>query len=520
MTDRAPAHPPHAMPRLGGWKRWGLSVALGMLSALALPPIHAVFLLLLAIPGLLFLLERGLSPARAFWTAWFFGLGRGLIGYYWIANALLIAPERYGWMVPFAVGGLAAITGVFAGLAGLGTVVLRVSGWRRLVAFSALWVLAEWVQSWIFTGFAWNFMGSVWTAFPAMIQLASVGGVYLLSLVTLLLAGLPFLWNGSRRRKTVIVAGGVLALGLIWGGGAVRLHLADSSPVAGVTLRLVQPNIPQTLKWDPVQREENLNQLISLSMQPPVGPTPTHVIWPETAVPFFLEEDIHHRRLALQAVPPDGLLLTGIVRRSPPDADLFQVWNSLQAFDSLGNIHGVYDKAHLVPFGEYVPLGSVLPLRKLTAGSVDFSAGPGPRTLTLPGLPPVGPLICYEVIFPGQVVDRNARPQWLLNVTNDGWYGISAGPYQHLASAQLRAVEEGLPLVRVANTGISAVIDSYGNQVKFLPLGSSGIIDSSLPMPTTTSTIYSVTGNYGPLLLCIVLLGASRFRRQPSGKIS
>lgn len=519
------------LPYAHGWKRWIVAIAVGALAALALPPIHAVFVLLLCIPVLLLLLKGCSSAAQSFWISWCFGFGRGLIGYYWISNALLVAPERFGWMIPFAVGGLAAVTATFAGLAGLGlysltrlkSSALKTSGWRYLVAFAALWVLAEWVQSWIFTGFPWNFMGTVWTAAPAMLQLASVGGVYLLSLVTLLLAGLPFAWlkATTKHQKRCILLGGPVVLGLIWGGGMIRLHgTANSQPASDVVVRLVQPNIAQTLKWDPAQREDNLQRLIELSTQPAAGTPPAVVIWPETAVPFFLEEDINHRRLAMQAVPSRGLLLTGIVRRSPPDAQTFQIWNSLQAFDEYGTVHGVYDKAHLVPFGEYVPLGTLLPLQKITPGSTSFSAGPGPRTLSLPGLPPMGVLICYEIIFPGAVVDPENRPAWILNVTNDGWYGISTGPYQHLASAQLRAVEEGVPVIRVANTGISAVIDSFGRIIYFLPLGDDGIIDSTLPNATDISTFYSTVGNSAPLLLCILLIGMAGFCKQPSRKNS
>ena len=203
----------------------------------------------------------------------------------------------------------------------------------------------------------------------------------------------------------------------------------------------------------------------------PGGPAPTHVIWPEASAPLFLAHDLERLRLVGEFTPPGGLTLLGTLRTSPPGVDPFQVWNSMLAVDPSGAVVGSYDKSHLVPFGEFMPLRSVLGLGSVAGGSTDFSTGPGVQTLRLPGLPPVGPLVCYEVIFPGAVTDRSDRPEWLLNLTNDGWYGISAGPYQHLVAARLRAVEEGLPVVRVANTGISAVIDPVGRVLVRAGLG-------------------------------------------------
>jgi apolipoprotein N-acyltransferase len=253
--------------------------------------------------------------------------------------------------------------------------------------------------------------------------------------------------------------------------------------VPGARLRLVQGDIAQTLKWQPEQRARWFRRYLELSARP--ADHIKAIIWPESATPYPLDREPEARRLIARVVPPGGLLLTGSARfdleSKPPRA-----WNSLFALDDTGRILAVYDKHELVPFGEFLPFRTVLGrlgLEKLTQGSIDFQPGPGRVTLTLPGLPPFSPLICYEAIFPGRVVDPHARPDWLLNVTNDAWFGRSSGPYQHLAMARFRAIEEGLPLVRAANTGISVVVDPYGRVQARLDLDVTGVLDAALPAP-------------------------------------
>jgi apolipoprotein N-acyltransferase len=233
---------------------------------------------------------------------------------------------------------------------------------------------------------------------------------------------------------------------------------------------------------------------------------PTHIIWAETSVPYILANTPGLSQVLAAAVPPGGLMIFGAPRASPAGVTPRQLWNSLQAIDDKGRVKGTYDKHHLVPFGEYVPFRDILPIEKLTAGRQDFSPGPGIRTLAFDGLPPVSPLICYEVIFSGNVVDAENRPQWLLNLTNDAWFGQSFGPYQHFAAARLRAVEEGLPLVRVANTGISGVIDGYGRTIRRLGLGQEGVIDSPLPAALDDRTMYSRFGGWILALMMIFAL--------------
>jgi apolipoprotein N-acyltransferase len=501
----------------------------GALTPLALPPVYLVPALAITLPVLLWLLDGVKSGRGAFAVGWGFGSGFFACGLYWISNALLIDAARFGWLIPIALGGLGLGLGLFHGL--LTWLVWRSKAERsaRLLVFAGLWVLLEMLRGWFLTGFPWNLMGSVWAAWPSMMQGASVIGTYGLSLLTVLLFSTPALmgWAGhkgqGRRRSAAQVAAAVGTLLLLAIVGKAMIPSAPAPTAEGVRLRLVQPNIPQAEKWQPERRMANLNAYLRLSLAPSDQPV-THVIWGETAVPYSLDgTNDSELRAALAEGLADAdpqaslpLLLTGAVRRTPQGQEPFQVWNSLVALDQKGQIQGWYDKSHLVPFGEYVPLRTVLPLPKITAGSVDFTAGPGRVTMALPGLPPFSPLICYEIIFPGAVAlppAENQRPSWLLNITNDGWYGLSAGPHQHYATARLRAVEEGLPLVRVANTGISAIVDPWGREVVRLDLGAEGFVDGPLPLPIAPP-LYAILGNPIPLTLALLTLVAGILLRR------
>jgi apolipoprotein N-acyltransferase len=319
----------------------------------------------------------------------------------------------------------------------------------------------------------------------------------------------------ERARWQPLAAAGLILV-VIWAGGALRLADAVAEPVAAVHLRLVQANIAQEDKWQPEGRGRAFERHLALSMADarPVS----HIIWPESAASYPLDQDEVARGMVAKVVPPGGLLLTGGERfdlsAKPPRA-----WNTLFVIDHAGAVVAHYDKRDLVPFGEFLPLRDVLSrvgLAKLTHGSIDFQAGPGRQTITLPGLPPVSPLICYEAIFPGSVVDPDVRPDWLLNITNDAWFGRSSGPYQHLAMARLRAIEEGLPLVRSANSGISAVVDPWGRVQARLGLGETGVLDATLPQPTPQATIFARAGVVivlvpaGALALCALILETRR----------
>lgn len=492
---------------------WLLALLLGAASALALPPVHLLPVLLLTLPGFLALVGRAATWRQAALWGFLFGWGHHLAGTYWVTHSLFTDIGRWWWLVPVAAPGIALPLALFSVIPAL--VAWRAApGWPRWLGFAAAWVVAEGLRTLgPLGGFSWNLLGTAWAFHPLPLQPAAVVGAFGLSFLTVALAALPH-WRCRRAW-----AGGAAVLALWLGFGAWRL--AQPGPEApGVQLVLVQGNVAQDTKWDERQRmpifQRYLDHTRAGTARAAATGQPVVAIWPETASPFLLAQDPDAIRLAAESLAPGATLLAGAVRAEwGAGGRLSGLWNSLVALSGSGTVLEVFDKFHLVPFGEYMPLGGLLPIRVVTGG-MDFSAGPGPRTLALPGLPPVSPLICYEVIFPGRVW-RGERPGWLLNVTNDAWFGVSAGPFQHFAAARLRAVEEGLPMVRAAQTGITAIVDARGVVQGRLGLNATGTLEGPLPgaLPPTPA------GRAGPwpvvllalLLACCVLV----FRRsQPS----
>ena len=502
------------MRALGVWQARMLAFVLGALAVLAMPPTYQIYLLVPAFSGFLWVSVDATSRWRAFAVGWWFGAGFFAAGLYWISFALLVDAEKFAWLIPFAIFGFAFGIGLFCAVTAL--VVHMVPGTltARTLVLAGVWALLEWVRAWLFTGLPWNPVGSVWAVFDETIQAASVAGVFGQSLLTVLAAAsvgavaddAPHMRRGPRWLS------GLAFLGLIamWGWGAGRLADASNATVPEVRLRLVQPNITQADKWKLELREANMMAQIELGLAPPLDGerAPTHVIWAETSAPFFIENHNAWRKLVGRATPPGGLTILGAPRAIAPSApgQNFKVANAMLALDEQGQVVASFDKFHLVPFGEYVPFSDWLPLDKITQGQGAFTPGPGPTTLRLKGLPPVSPLICYEIIFPHEVTDSHDRPQWLLNLTNDAWYGKTAGPHQHFVSARLRAVEEGLPTVRVAFTGISGIVDGYGRVLKRLSLGEKGFVDGDLPQALEHPGLYARLGNALAVGLSTVVL--------------
>jgi apolipoprotein N-acyltransferase len=484
---------------LRGWRRVAAALTAGAVAAAALPPVGAIPLLAVAFTVLMWLIEGCRRGRTALVVGWCFGLGHFVAGLYWTGTALLTEPA-FAWMIPFAVVGLPAVLAVFTALA-VYAAYFAPGGVTRVVALAAAWTAAEWLRGHVLTGFPWNLVGYSWADSDAMLQTTASVGIYGLSLITVLAAAAPATLAARRWMPPALAA---VLLAALWGAGTARLATAEAGDVPGVRLRIVQANIAQHHKWREDRVRAQFNRYLQLSSAPGVAEI-THFVWPETATPAALNRDRETLRIIGGLARPTGLVLTGALRATPEAETPARVWNSLYVVDWRGEVTAVYDKFHLVPFGEYVPLRALLGalgVAKITAGRGDFSAGPGPRTLELPGLPPLSPLICYEAIFPGAVTEAGRPPAWFLNITNDAWFGRSSGPYQHFAMARVRAVENGIPLVRAANTGISAIVDAHGRTLAKLGVGESGVLDGALPSALEGSTLYARVGDW-PLLAFI-----------------
>lgn len=460
---------------------------LGALSVLAFPPFSYLFVLFVSIPGFLFLLDMQENKKGGFWVASFFGFSHFIFSLSWISNALKISPQ-FEPLIPMAL--IApALFGFYVGLSGF-FACFTPKGFKRTLVFAIFWGFMEWIRSFFLTGFSWNLLSSVWVEFLPMLQTLSLIGPYLLSSLTLLFFALPlFLY----KKKDYKISLGLLFIFLILSLFGFE-RIAPNKSVLGIKLRLVQPNIAQTDKWNKSIREENFMKQIKLTRKD-MPKDVTHIIWPEASMDYYMETPLF-QEFVITALNQGQRLISGAVRLI--DRKKLTVANSILVINDLGYIENVYDKHHLVPFGEYIPLKDFLPFQKIVQSQGEFQKGNGKKTFFLPNTPAVGFSVCYEIIFPLEVISA-PRPKWILNVANDAWYGISAGPYQHLASAQMRAVEEGLPVIRDTNSGISAVISPFGEILKQLPLGSQGVLDSTLPMELH-STLYSKTKNI-PLFL-------------------
>lgn len=487
--------------RRTAWQHALLLMVGGALATTALAPFFLSSLLWMSIPMLCLVVRHAARPSSAFWSGWWWGLGYSLFSIYWITHALLVDAEAFGWLIPFALLGIGGALALYHGLIAFASYYVRhLPIVPYCLSFALIWTVAEIARSVLFTGFPWNLIGYSAASNNVSMQLASIGGIFWLSLLVVTCATLPLWWIMHQRRATLIAIGIFI---LAHGYGAWRLYTHPTVYEPHVRLRLVQAAIPQNLKWSPSGRYDAIDAHVMLSLSKGYK-TITHILWPESAMTFrFSEGDLWANRLA-RIAPQRGSLITGVVRAiaptSPNDPPI--LYNSLQSITRQGTIDAVYDKRHLVPFGEYIPLRSILPLTKITHGSIDFSTGDSDAPLTTYGAPPMRPLICYEAIFPW--LSDNAHPAWIANLTNDGWFGESTAPYQHLHMARMRAVEQGVALARAANTGISAVIDPYGRILASLELGARGVLDHNLPKATPSPTFYSRFGYSALILSCIV----------------
>lgn len=498
----------------GRWVRIALALLAGAAAALAHPP-FGVLPGLLGYPLLMILSERSRRTRSGFWVGWLAGFAYFFISCWWVAEAFLVDPAQ-AWMAPFAASLLPLGLALFWGAA---TALYRrfaPSGARRVLVFAALFCLLEWLRGHVLTGFPWNPAGASWKAGSAGSQFASVVGVYGLSFTTVAaVSALGVLVTGRPSKRSVTAAClGVFALLALVGGGALRLSLARLE-LTDTVVRIVQADIDQATKWSPEVYQSILSRYLQLTTQPS-STVPDLIVWPEGALPATANDVFGSAdAVALaQAVGPGQSLMLGLGRGEPdPTArEGARYYNSLMVLTDEGDaglrVTAVYDKHRLVPFGEYLPGSAVLtPLgfRALTHMPLDFTPGPRPSPIQAPGAPRVQPLICYEALYPGFTPSGADRPRWIVNVSNDAWFGRTSGPPQHLSLASYRAIETGLPIVRSTPTGTSAFIDPWGRVVDDhrLDPGESGVIDARLPEPTSP-TGYGRWGD-GPFGVAILL---------------
>jgi apolipoprotein N-acyltransferase len=504
-----------------GWKRAVIALFAGALSALAMAPFNAWPVLFLTFPVMVWLIDgagagrwRGV-PAAAI-AGWWFGLGYFVPGLYWIGYAFLVDASTFAWLMPFAVLGLPAYLALFTAF---GFALARLIWTRdasRVIALAASLTLSEWLRGYVLTGFPWNTLGYALTEPLALAQTASLIGVWGLTFLAVAIFASPavLIDGSSRGRRPWLAPAAALLLLVVMGiFGAVRLNLHPTSNVANVKLRIMQPNLQQDVRFNYSAKAEVMQKYLTLSDRAS-GPQSTGVrdasilIWPESAFPFFLTREADAMAQIADLLPKGTILITGSVRAPdlPPGVRITRAYNSIYAIDHDGSVLSVYDKLHLVPFGEYLPYQDLmerLGFVQLTKVQGGFIPGLRRHPMAIPNAPRALPLICYEAIFPGDVASGDDRPGWIVNLTNDGWFGISTGPYQHLQQARLRAIEQGLPLVRAANTGISAVIDPLGRVVARLGLGQEGVLDSALPS-ALAPTIYARSGDIPAALIVVV----------------
>jgi apolipoprotein N-acyltransferase len=544
----------HTIVLAWGWRRILIAFLAGASSALALPPTNIWPVPFITFPILVWLVD-GAAAGRlggvlaAASAGWWFGFGYFLAGLFWVGHAFLVDAKTFGWLLPFAVIALPAGMAVYTALGLALARLMWTRGATRVLALAVALTLAEWLRGHLFSGFPWNAYGYALISPLWLAQGAALLGLWGLTFLAVAVFASPAVLADDRadtRRPWLAPALAVVVIAALAAYGAIRLATTPTSYVEGVRLRIMQPNLQQDEKFNYAQKQQVMSRYLALSDRSS-GPQSTgvrdatHLIWPESAFPFFLTREADALAQIAALLPQGTVLITGAIRppETAPNVPVTRAYNSVYALDHDGSILSVYDKVHLVPFGEYLPFQRLLEqlgLVQLTNVRGGFIAGDRRRNQHVPGAPDFLPLVCYEIVFPGDAVPRSERPGWLydhvgrfvgwpfvagsgerpgwlLNLTNDGWFGASAGPYQHFQQARVRAIEEGLPLVRAANTGISAVVDPLGRVIKSLPLGTEGVLDAPLPQGIAPTPYARAGDGTAGLLVGLAFLWVMRSRR-------
>lgn len=507
-----------------GWKRALLALAAGAIGNIALAPIGffaAMFisftLLVWLMDGLASSPESGsLGKLRAsFLTGWLFGFGYFTGGLWWIGNALLVEADDFAWALPFAVLGIPALMAIYYGLATVAARLFWSEGIGRIAALASAFAIAEWLRSFVATGFPWNAIGYAAMPVPVMMQSAHFAGIFGVTAGAVFVFCVPALM-GTRRGMVAGLLLGVAILGAHLGYGVYRMaqpNLAQEGKAP--VIRLVQPVIDQAAKMDDREKSAVFEAHLALTTEAIKGSPekPDIIVWPETSVPFILTDNQDALTRIADVLDDNQVLVAGAVREEDAGAGLApRYYNSILAIDGSGNIIGAADKVHLVPFGEYVPFErtflefGIEAVAQMPGG---YSAATSHRLLELPGGQKLYPLICYEAIFPDEISDDAESATALLNVTNDAWFGNTPGPYQHFQQARIRAVETGLPLIRSANNGISAFINSRGEIISGLDLNVKGVVQATLGSSPGKTWTASDRNRHFWLIVLVMILTAS-----------
>ena len=521
-----------------GWRRRGVAFFGGAVGALAMPPIDFPLALIAPMTLAVWLIDGAVDRAEgggqfwaslraAFGAGWWWGFGYFVAGLWWLGSAFLVDADKFAWALPFGVLGLPAALALFPALGfALARLVWRADATRVLTLAVGLG-FSEWLRCVVLTGFPWNEFGMALGANLELAQIASIVGLHGLTLLAVAIFAAPAtLWTETRRRW-LPTALAVAALAAIFAFGVWRVAAPASPTLPNVKMRLMQPNVSQGRDFSPDNGQAIVQEYLALSDRATSPKTSsvadvTHLIWPESAFPFLLARDGAALAAISEFLRGGTTLVTGAVRLDESDRSdgRRHFYNSILTLDRRGLMPERYDKRHLVPFGEYLPFGrwferfGVTQFVHMPGG---FDPGTGDNRLHVPGLPTARALICYEAIFPnerGEKLDDPDPPRWMLNVTDDAWFGLTAGPYQHFAEARLRAIETGLPLARAANTGVSAVVDGRGRILAEAQLGAEAVIDSALPepLPPTWQRRWG-SSTAGWIAVCFLAIAFARRRR-------
>lgn len=487
---------------LSGWRRAFVAFIAGALAVLGQAPFDFPLACFVSFPILVWLLDGATAPVPAsllgrlrpaFAIGWWFGFGYFLAGLWWVGSAVLIEADTYAWALPFVVVGLPLLLAPFFAIATAIARLLWSDGIGRIFAMAFAFGLMEWLRQFVLTGFPWNPLGFAAMPVPLLMQSVAVVGPIGMNILAVLVFCMPALLAGPRHRTL----GAAIALALTAahvGYGIVSMRLTPEGGTTELAVRIVQPNIDLTEKWDGAVRDRVFKTTLDLSSKAPerAAEKPELIVWPETSVPYLFS-DRPDALAAMGAILQERQILLAGAVRTEGSGDAVRYYNSVVAIDPSGAIVDAVDKIHLVPFGEYLPFAGMfarLGVSQIVAGPMTYEAGTDRHAIALAKGVRALPYICYEIIFPYHMPTYKPGSAFILNVTNDAWFGDTPGPYQHLRQAQIRAVETGMPVVRAANTGISAAIDDKGRVMEALSIGSRGVIDVLVRIPNDERSVH------------------------------